>query len=283
MGFIAGIIGIGWLVEHIKEVLIVIGIIVALIIYRRHVKIKQYQAYQAKLEADRLEKERQAKAAAEREARIAAQKAAEEEEKRKSEANRITYLPDEIDGKFLVYRYMDVCLDSPNTSIAELGDAVSFQDNDDIIQVIQGRQHIGNMPQNNLSKMIRDWNISGDPVYSFVNKVTSGRVEIALGFYQDTISKFLSRNPDAKLVKLIGKPDELAFYNKGETCEVEHDLDTDHYLVTRDGVSIGRLPASAVTYAEKHEIEPDELEIMIAEVDYDVEKDRDIISVYISK
>lgn len=277
MGFIAGLIGLGWVIQHIQEILFFAGILIVLIIIYKHSQNKKIRRYQAQLEAERLEKERLAEIEAGKAARAAAQKIAEEAEK------RTVSLPEEVDDKPLAYKYLDVRLDRPeNLSAAVVGETVSFQEEDNIFHVIQNGIRLGDMPQNRLSGMISDWNKSGDPIYAFVNKISDSQIEIALGFYQDTIGKFLARNQDAKLVKLIGKPEELAFYNKGEKCEIEHDLDTDHYLVMCDGSSIGRLPASAITYAEKHDIEPDMLEVIIAEIDYDADKDRDIISVYIS-
>ena len=102
------------------------------------------------------------------------------------------------------------------------------------------------------------------------------------GVYTEDVEKFLARNDDAKLVKLTGKPDDLASYEVGCRCHVEEDIEKEKYAVTCDGDVIGYLPSSAITYAEKHETDPECLDVIIAEVEYDYDKERDIISVYIA-
>ena len=102
-------------------------------------------------------------------------------------------------------------------------------------------------------------------------------------FCAEDVDAFLARNSDAKLFKLTGKQDELAFYSVGSRCHVEQDDDNpDKYNVTCDQSIIGRLPAAAISYAEKLESLPEDLSVIIAKIDYDIEKDRDIISVYIA-
>ena len=102
--------------------------------------------------------------------------------------------------------------------------------------------------------------------------------------WSESVDNFLARNDNAKLVKLTGKPDDLAFYEVGNRCHVEQDFENEEkYDVTCGGVTIGRLPASAIAYAEAHDLDPEHLAVIIAEVEYDIEKGRDIISVYISE
>jgi len=101
--------------------------------------------------------------------------------------------------------------------------------------------------------------------------------------WSESIDNYLARNENAKLVKLTGKPEDLASYEVGNRCKVQQDDDDDEkYNVLCGGDIIGRLPASAITYADKHDCPPDDLAVIIAEVDYDIEKERNIISVYIS-
>ncbi len=100
--------------------------------------------------------------------------------------------------------------------------------------------------------------------------------------YSEPVSKFLARNDDAKLIKLTGSADDLASYDVGNRCHVEYNYDSEKYSVTCGGFVIGFLPSSAITYAEKHETDPDGLDVIVADVDYDIEKERDIISVYIA-
>lgn len=101
--------------------------------------------------------------------------------------------------------------------------------------------------------------------------------------WSESVENFLARNSDVKQVKLGGKPDDIAIYSIGNRCHVEVDEeDNERYNVTYDGFVIGRLPASAVAYAEKHDCDPEYLSVIISEIEYDYEKERDIISVYIS-
>ena len=101
--------------------------------------------------------------------------------------------------------------------------------------------------------------------------------------FSEDVDKFLARNGNAKLVKLTGKPDEFADYTVGNRCHIEEDEETEgKYNVTCGGDVIGRLPASAISYAEKHDTTPDCLVAIVASVDYDYDKDRDIISIYIA-
>ena len=99
----------------------------------------------------------------------------------------------------------------------------------------------------------------------------------------EDVDTFLARNDDAKLYKLTGKQEDLAIYNVGSRCHVEQDdEDPDRYNVTCDHCIIGRLPSAAISYAEKIEALPEDLSVIIADIDYDIEKERDIISVYIA-
>ena len=101
--------------------------------------------------------------------------------------------------------------------------------------------------------------------------------------YAETVRSFLDRNPEAKQFKLTGKPEDLAFYDVGNRCHVEEDNESDgKYNVTVGGFIIGRLPSSAVSYAEKIDSLPEDLAVIISDVEYDLDKDRDIISVYIA-
>ena len=101
--------------------------------------------------------------------------------------------------------------------------------------------------------------------------------------WSESVEKFLARSPEAKLFRLTGKPEEFACYEVGNRCHVEEDDENPgKYNVTFDGSVIGRLPASAVKFAESIESLPEDLSVIIAEVDYDFEKDRDIISVYVA-
>lgn len=108
-------------------------------------------------------------------------------------------------------------------------------------------------------------------------KVTGGNT------WSEDLDHFLARKDDAKKVKLTGKPEDFAFYEVGNRCKVEEDFDHEgKYNVLCGGIIIGRLPSAAVSYAEENDCPPDDLDVIIAEVEYDIEKDRDIITVYVS-
>ena len=101
--------------------------------------------------------------------------------------------------------------------------------------------------------------------------------------WSETVDNFLARNKDSKLFKLTGKPEDFADYEVGNRCKIEQDEDDDEkYNVICGDSFIGRLPSSAITYANKNDCPPEDLAVIIAEVDYDMEKDRDVISVYAS-
>jgi hypothetical protein len=106
---------------------------------------------------------------------------------------------------------------------------------------------------------------------------------VALFFYADVIGKFANRHPDAKMIQLIGKPDELAFYDIGNKCEVAQDEeDEGKFIVLCDDEKIGVFPAAGISYAAEHGCSPEDLDVIIADIEYDIDKDRYIISVYIS-
>ena len=266
MGLFAAILSIGWINQHRKEFFIGVGVVIGLLIYAfyvRHKRIKAYQAQQLEIQQREEPKRQELEPAAEPEPSVS--------------------FPDEIDGKTIAYHYPDVKLIPPTVaSPARVGQSVTLRDTGDTVQVHCGVLHLGDMPKSRLSDMVRDWNAAGDPVVAYVSKVSGNEIEIAIAFYRDATIRFLSKHPDAKLVKLNGKPDEIAFYSKGMECEIEEDFDSEKYLVLCDGLEIGKLPASAVAYAKNHEIDPADLSVVIAEIDYDDDRDRDVISVYIA-
>ena len=101
--------------------------------------------------------------------------------------------------------------------------------------------------------------------------------------WSESLENFLARNENAKLIKLTGKAEDFAFYEIGNRCHIVPDEDdNERYIVLCGDDMIGRLPSSAITYARKNDCEPEDLAVIVADIDYDIEKDRDIISVYIS-
>lgn len=201
------------------------------------------------------------------------------------EAEPSITIPQSLDGKQLAYSYMDVKLESVTKSVnIRLADSLSFRSANGRIQVCQDDHPIGLMPDNRIAGMILDWQKSGDPYLSYVVSVSDDRsdVSICLAFYLDKIARFLSRNHNALLVKLSGRPDEDAFPSIGSDCNVELDIDKNKYIVLSNGDIIGALPAAGTKYAKENDIDPEELDVIIASVDFDYDRDREIISVYIS-
>lgn len=197
-------------------------------------------------------------------------------------------IPESIDGKRIAYSYSDVKLITPagvpESRIIPTQQLTLIEDGEEI-KVNQGEIYIGSLPKNRLSGMVHDWNKKGDPYLSYLSHYDDDGldIEIHLVFYADILASYLKRNPNAKLVKLTGKPDELACPAIGQECEVEFDDDKEKYFVSQDSSLIGWLPASATKYADDHGLSPEDLDIIVADIDYDFEKDRDIISVYISE
>lgn len=279
--FFAAIFGIKLVTEHQTEIIIglivIVGIIIFLIVRRRQ-NIRRYAI---------LQQQRKEKEAAEAERK-------REEEKRKEEINeqtetteeeqKIVYIPDEIEGKQRAYSYQDVVIEAAESfHYANSGDQLNLYIEEERISVKKDNVLIGYMPQSRLSDMVKDWMERNDPFTCYYSHDSESGPVVSLFFYADLVGRFLTRNPEAKLMKLTGKPEENAFYSKGKECFVEEDVETERFHVICDDSVIGNLPPTAITYAKKQNIAPEDLDIIIADVEYDIEKDRDIISVYVSE
>ena len=186
----------------------------------------------------------------------------------------------------MAYHYSDVKVTSlgvPESKII-IENPLVFNVGVDHIEVIQDEINIGILPENRIAGMVRDWIRQNDPYVAYVTSYNDGAesFEIFLAFYADVVGKFLERNRDAKLVKLTGKQEDFACPIVGARCEVEFDDEKEKYYVVLDGSKLGGLPATATKYATDHDIDPEELEVIISSIDYDLDKDREIISVYIA-
>ena len=195
-------------------------------------------------------------------------------------------IPEKIGDCQIAYKYTDVKLTTTGVPLSKIipTDQLTLLDDGENICVKQKDNCIGYLPKNRLSGMVRDWDKSGDPYLAYIaNYDDEGEnVEIFLIFYSNLLEKFMKKNKEAKLVKLTGKPEEFASPEKGKKCEVEYDYEKEKYYVSLDSMMIGWLPAVALKYAESKGIEPTDLDVIIADIEYDFEKDRDIISAYIS-
>ena len=255
-----------------------LGIFVAIIIFIlirfvHRAKVSKYAAIVERAQMEEKEKARRL--------------AAEAERKRKAEP----LVPEVIipyvhDNKQIAYRYPDVQLSSSDVSVSRLipGKSLILKDNGSAIEVFQDSLYIGQLPNNRISGMVRDWNRNGDPYLAFLSYCSPDGhdVKIAMAFYVDKLAQLLSKNPNAKKIKLSGKPDDLADAIVGIECDLDYDPDMDCYKVIQNDFELGFLPASALKYAEDNQLDPDELTVVVSSVDYDVNKDRDVISVYIS-
>lgn len=254
---------------------IILGVVILIWILSRIIHRLNVSHQSAQIERSQMEEK-------ERERRLAAEK----ERKRSTEpfAPDIT-LPSAADDKPIVYRYPDVKIKPASFTFSSLmpGKALTLNDTGSSIEVYQDTILLGYLPENRLAGMVRDWNKNGDPYLSYLSFCSRDLqdVQIALAFYEDKLSKLLERNPDALRVKLSGKPEEFASPSAGAQCVVDYDMDKDKYFVSFEDCIIGALPASAVKYASDHEIDPEDLNVYISDVDYDADRDRDIITVYV--
>ena len=210
----------------------------------------------------------------------------QEEAKQREEAKSTITFPEKINNFNRAYFYPDVkIIPVPDgASHVVVGEPLTFYNEDDSVSVFQGDYCIGHMVENRLADMVRTWIKSEDPILGYVAEYSENgsSAQIGLAFYQDKLAKFLSRNPDAKTYKLAGKPDEdYLGVTAGDICTVDHDYEHDQYVVLCYGSVIGRLPAAALSFAEKQECEPEDLTVIVASVEYDFDKDRDVISVYL--
>lgn len=276
LSFLAIILGVDFYNKHQNEIHIAFGVIVFLIVYyivrRRSAarRFRQQQILEAQERQHRLDEENE-----------------ERSRNEEAEEDQVIHVPKEYEGKQLAYQYEDVKLISAGVSsdLILWREPLILTDTGDSIDVYQDTLKLGSLPENHLADMVRDWNKCGDPYLSCVAHCSpdGSDLEVALFFYVDKIARFLSGHPDAKLYKLSGKPEEFSSPAVGDKCSVDYDLDKDKYPVMQDGSVIGVLPASAVRFAEDHDMDPEDLTVLIGSVDYDQDKDRDIISVYISK
>ena len=197
-------------------------------------------------------------------------------------------VPDKVNGKKLAYHYDDVSI-VPAMGAAGIVQAtipLTFSEHNGTVYILQQNRLIGNLKETKIADMVRDWQKNGDPIVSYISRFSSDNTsaEIAIFFYRDQTKRILERFSGEKQYKLTGKPEEFAGgYQPGEACTIEADYEKDgKFQVLFEGLRIGYLPASALAFAEKNDVSPEDLKVYVADVDYDYEKDRDIISVYLS-
>ena len=92
-------------------------------------------------------------------------------------------------------------------------------------------------------------------------KITNGPMRIR----KEPLEKWLARNRDAILVKLIGHPEPSAPCSVGHLCRIE--ADGQNYYVFIGNHLIGQLPEEAITFAEQVNYTPDILVAIVGKVE----------------
>ena len=172
----------------------------------------------------------------------------EEAKQREIEKPTVTF-PEKVNNFNRVYFYPDVKIVPVPDGAAHVvvGEPLIFNIDDDPVSIFQGDYCIGHMVENRLAEMVRTWVNSEEPILAYVAEY--------------------SENGSSAMI--------------GDICTVEHDYEHDRYNVISYGSVIGRLPASALTFAENQECDPEDLTVIVASCEYDFDKDRDVISVYL--
>lgn len=99
-----------------------------------------------------------------------------------------------------------------------------------------------------------------------------GKVKISLGpvkVRKENLDKWLARNDDAILVKLIGHPAPSAPCSVGHLCRIEESDDGQGYDVFIGDHLIGRLPDEAIAFAQQVDYSPDCLIAIVGKVEND--------------
>lgn len=232
-------------------------------------------------EAHRKAEEAKQKAASE----SAAMKAAMEREKAApvpaDDDAPVIHVPDEVDSCALAYHYDDVDIvpTEGSAQLVRLTEPLNIQEEDGTLVVFQGSNKLGSMAENKIADMVRDWTRRGDPFRAYVASYSSDSAQVAIFFYRDALQTFKQRHKITKEFKLTGKPEDFASASVGDACHVEVSFDSDKLAVTCGGDVLGYLPAGCVSFAEKNGISPEDLDIVVSVVDYDLDKDRDVFHV----
>lgn len=83
----------------------------------------------------------------------------------------------------------------------------------------------------------------------------------------ESIEKYLSRNRDAILVRLIGKPDPSMVYKPGHVCGMEEDGQAINVYVGKH--LIGQLPDDAIAFAKEVDMDPCLLPAIVGKIESD--------------
>lgn len=298
MGYLAAFIGIGWIVENWKTILIVVAIALVFILiskssYKQAEKEKQMAI---NLHREEEQRKREAKEAAEKKAAEEAERRRrmqerEEEiaaaEKRIAEKDKKTItFPADVDGVPNAYFYENVRFSSTVDLSLEpfVGDQLSFQFSDGVAYVVHGGDIIGALDQSRICEMVDDWIKRNEPILAYFSSADDEKREYALAvaFYRDKFKYLIRKHPDAKRYKLIGNRSEemqgnIGDLKEGQSLTVEYDYEKEKYAVL-DGWEIGYLPASAARIV--NEYGPDDVKVFVAGTEIDEEL-KTVVYVYV--
>lgn len=195
--------------------------------------------------------------------------------------------PDEIDGKQCVYHYQDVSMKAtdPDTISNSIGKFLDFSVIGESVWVIIDGKGVGTLNSPKLGSMVSDWIDNGDPIFAFLTHYheNSGSAFFDLYFYRSDMDYLLSKDPEAKMYKLIGntseeKQSDIALCVPGAECSVEYDYDKDKYSVSSGWLSLGYLPAPAAKIIEEKDEESPR--VFVANIETD-ESDTAKVFVYV--
>ena len=119
-----------------------------------------------------------------------------------------------------------------------------------------------------------------------ISMTSDGKVKFSSGSDKvrlDDLGKWLGRNPDALLVKLVGRPVNYAKYRVGHVCRIEEDDDGQKYNVFIGKHFIGQLPDEAIAFAEQVDSSPEFLIAIVGKIEYGASADADEIFIYIAE
>ena len=186
-------------------------------------------------------------------------------------ANGVCF-PDYLPSGGISYKYLDVeiipvayghLMVKPDTPL-------EFSIDDDAITIHQENRIIGLLNNNRLSEMVKDWKKTCRDIVSYPVSYAENdsHAVIAIAFYDDLIEKFIKSHEKNKQCRLTGKTDYLApSVAYGQPCTIDYDYEKEKYSVEIYPYSIGYLPSSAIRFCEDNSISPDDLDIILTDVD----------------
>ena len=100
--------------------------------------------------------------------------------------------------------------------------------------------------------------------------LSTGKVSFSVGpvdTRKENLNKWLGRNSDAILVKLIDQPEHSAPCSVGHLCRIEESDDGSAYFAFVGKHLIGRLPNEAIEFANSVDLSPEFLVSIIGKIE----------------